>query len=125
MRDAFSTSDDEERNNVDEWANRSGRYNNLDVEQLFVDIEKSLFTGCEDFPVLSFLLRTMHVMVTYKITNMTTDMLLQLLNEAFKFVNFLESYYEGEKYMYSLALGHESIHTFENDYALFCENEDM
>ena len=45
LRDAFATSDDEEHNE-DEGTNVTGRHNNPDVEQLFVDMEKPLFTGC-------------------------------------------------------------------------------
>ena len=48
LRVAFPSSDDEEYND-DEGTNISGRHNNPNVEQLFVDMEKPLFLGCEDF----------------------------------------------------------------------------
>ena len=89
-------------------------------------MEKPLFTGCEDFSVLSFLLRMMHVKVSCKMTNMAMDMMLQLLNEAFKSTNFPKNHYEAKQYLRSLGLGYESIHACENDCALFWkDNEDM
>ena len=60
-------------------------------------MEKPLFPRCEDFSVLSFLLRLMHVKVSCKMTNMVMDMMLQLLNEAFKSVNFPKNHYETKK----------------------------
>ena len=98
LRDAFPTSDDEERNN-DEGASVSGRHNNPDVEQLFVDMEKPLFPRCEDFLVLSFILRMMHVKASCKMANMIMDMMLQLLNEAFKYANFPKNHYEAKQYL--------------------------
>ena len=63
---AFLGSDDEGRNNANEGTNRSARHDDPDFEKLFDDLEKPLFTRCEDFSVLSFLLRMMHVKVTCK-----------------------------------------------------------
>ena len=60
-------------------------------------MEKPLFPRCEDFSVLSFLLRLMHVKVSCKMINMAMDMMLQLLNEAFKSVNFPKNHYETKK----------------------------
>ena len=59
-------------------------------------------------------------------TNMTIDMILRLLNEAVKSVNFPKNHYEAKKYRRSLGLGYEGIHECEKDCALFWkENEDM
>ena len=66
LHDAFLGLNDEGPNNADEWTNRSTRHDDLDVEKLFDDMEKPLFSECEDFSVLSFLLRMMHVNVTCK-----------------------------------------------------------
>ena len=126
LNDAFLGSDDEGGYNTDEGANRSGRHDDPDVEKLFDDMEKSLFLGCEDFSVLNFLLRMMHVKVTCKISNIAMDMMLQLLNEAFKMEILPKNHYEAKQYLRSLGLGYESIHVCKNDYALFWkENADM
>ena len=82
-------------------------------------MEKPLFTRCEEFLILRFLLRMMHVKVSCKMTNMTIDMMLQLLNEAFKSVNSLKNHYEEKKYLRLLDLRYESIHACENECALF------
>ena len=64
--------------------------------------------------------------VSCKMKNMAMDMMLQLLSEAFKSVNFPKNHYEAKKYLCSLGLGYGSIHACENDCALFWnENEDM
>ena len=101
------------------------RHSNPDVEQLFVDMEKPLFEGCEDFSVLSFLLRLMHVKVTCKMTNHAMDMILQLLNEAFKVAQLPKNHYEAKKYLRTLGLGYESIHACENDCVLFWKEHAM
>ena len=98
----------------------------LMLRNYLTDMEKTLFSGCEDFLVLSFLLRMMHVKVTCKMSNIAMDMMLQLLNEAFKMAILPKNHYEAKKYLCSLRLGYESIHACENDCALFLkENEDM
>ena len=60
-------------------------------------MEKPLFLGCEDFSNLSFLLRFMHVKITFMMTNMSMDMMLQLLCENFKHANFTKNHYEAKK----------------------------
>ena len=64
--------------------------------------------------------------LTCKMLNIAMDMMLQLLNEAFKTAILPKHHYETKKYMFSFGLGYESIHACENDCALFWkENEDM
>ena len=55
----------------------------------------------------------MHVKVSCKMTSMAMDMMLQLLNEAFKSTNFPKNHYEAKKNLRSLGLGYESIHAYE------------
>ena len=104
---------------VEDNDNQNTGQRNPDVEQLFVDMEKPLFGGCEDFSVLSFLLRMMHIKVTCKMTNTAMDMMLQLLNEAFKDAKLPKNHYEAKKYLRALGLGYESIHACQNDCILF------
>ena len=69
-------SDDEEHSNANKGANCSARHNNPNIKQLFVYMEKPLFPRCEDFLVLRFILRMMHMKVICKMTNMSIDMML-------------------------------------------------
>ena len=73
-------------------------------------MEKPLFFECKDFSILSI----MHVKVTCKMTNMSMDMMFQLLCEAFKHVNFPKNHYEANKYLHSIGLVYESIHAYEH-----------
>ena len=84
MHDTFLGSDDECGYDTDEKANCSARHDDPNVEKLFDDIKKPLFPRCEDFSVLSFLLRMMHVKVTCKMSNIAMNMMFLLLIEAFK-----------------------------------------
>ena len=102
LHDVFLGSDDEGRNNADEGINRSARHDDPDIEKLFDDMEKPLFPRCEDFLVLSFLLRMMHMKMTCKMLNIAMDMILQLLNEAFKMVILSKNHYEEKIYIYAL-----------------------
>lgn len=46
-------------------------------------------------------------------------MLLQLLNETFKYANFAKNHYEAKKYLHTLGLGYQLIYACENNCALF------
>ena len=89
-------------------------------------MEKPLFPSCEEFSVLSFLLNLMRVKVTSKWTNTLIDLLLSLLNRAFKDIKLPKSNSEAKKYLRRLSLGYESIQVCKWDYALFLkENAEM
>ena len=88
-------------------------------------MEKPLFSGCEDFSILSFLLKIMHVKVICKITNMV-DMMLQLLCEAFKHANFLKTITGQRNNLRVLVYIYKSIHAYDHNCALFTkENKDL
>ncbi|XP_023771177.1 uncharacterized protein LOC111919836 [Lactuca sativa] len=104
----------------------SNRSSNPNVDKLFADMEKPLFPGCENFSVLGFILRLMHVKATCKMTNVSMDMILKLLSEAFKDTIIRKTHYEAKKYLRTLGLGYESIHACKNDCALFWkENSEL
>ncbi|KAK9053298.1 hypothetical protein SSX86_029931 [Deinandra increscens subsp. villosa] len=123
LDDAFTRGvETESENNMDD----PNQHNNPNVDKLFVDMEKPLYPGCEDFSGLGFLLELMNVKVTCKMTNVSMDMILNLFSRAFKDANLPKNNYEAKKYLRTLGLGYESIHACKNDCALFWkENEKL
>ncbi|KAK9048338.1 hypothetical protein SSX86_032699, partial [Deinandra increscens subsp. villosa] len=116
LDDAFPQSvETESKNSMDNPHQR----NNPNVDKLFVDMEKPLYPGCEEFSVLGFLLELMNVKVTCKMTNVSMDMILNLFSRAFKDANLPKNHYEAKKYLRTLGLGYESIHACKHDCALF------
>ncbi|KAI3695493.1 hypothetical protein L1987_78490 [Smallanthus sonchifolius] len=61
LDDAFQTGNDADDENVWDNANFSDPRNNPNVEKLFVDMEKPLYPGCDEFSILGFLLELMNV----------------------------------------------------------------
>ncbi|KAK1427929.1 hypothetical protein QVD17_16681 [Tagetes erecta] len=116
LEDAFPTGGETESENINE---NDDIRNNRNVEKLFLDMEKPLYVGCGEFSVLGFLLELMNVKVTCKMTNVSMDMILNLLSRAFKDANFPKNHYEAKKYLRTLGLGYESIHACKHDCALF------
>ncbi|KAJ0865961.1 putative Transposase-associated domain-containing protein [Helianthus annuus] len=116
LDDAFPTGGETEAENFMEGASL---HNNPKVEKLFVDMEKPLYPGCDEFSVLGFLLELMNVKVTCKMTNVSMDMILNLFSRAFKDANLPKNHYEAKKYLRTLGLGYESIHACKHDCALF------
>ncbi|KAD2805218.1 hypothetical protein E3N88_38595 [Mikania micrantha] len=108
LDDAFHTNNEIEHENFRQDADFTERHSNPNVEKLFVDMEKSLFSGCDEFSVLRFLLELMNVKVTCKIINMSMDMISNLLSRAFKDANLPKNHYEAKKYLRTLGLGYES-----------------
>uniref|UniRef100_A0A251RXL6 Putative transposase-associated domain-containing protein n=1 Tax=Helianthus annuus TaxID=4232 RepID=A0A251RXL6_HELAN len=114
--DVFPTGGETEAENFMDGANLR---NNPNVEKLFVDMEKPLYPGCDEFSVLGFLLELMNVKVTCKMTNVSMDMILNLFSRALKDANLPKNHYEAKKYLRTLGLGYESIHACKHDCALF------
>ena len=64
--------------------------------------------------------------VTCKMSNIAMNMMLHLLNEAFKKTILPKNHYETKKYTRSLSLGYQPINACENYCSLFWKkNEDM
>jgi len=89
------------------------------VDKLFIDMEKPLYPGCDEFSVLGFLLELKNVKVTYKMINVAMDMILNLFSRAYKDPNLPKNHYDAKKYLRTLGLGYESIHACKHDCALF------
>ena len=51
-------------------------------DDLFIEIETELYSGCTKFSSLNFLVKLMHLKVTYKWTNNSFDSLLKLSKDA-------------------------------------------
>ncbi|XP_076910615.1 uncharacterized protein LOC143568318 [Bidens hawaiensis] len=116
LNDAFPMGGETEAENVRDDADQ---HNNPNVEKLFIDMEKPLYPGCEEFSVLGFLLELMNVKLTYKMTNVSMDMILNLFSRGYKDANLPRNHYEAKKYLRTLGLGYESIDACKHDCALF------
>nr|KAJ0192256.1 hypothetical protein LSAT_V11C800438740 [Lactuca sativa] len=110
LGDAFNVGYETEGGDGKNEFESSNRSSNPNVDRLFADMEKPLFPGCDTFSVLGFILRLKHVKVTCKMTNVSMDMILKLLSEAFMDTIIPKTHYEAKKYLRTLGLGYESIH---------------
>ena len=62
----------------------------------------------------------MHIKVLNRWTNKSSNMLLELLKDAFpNDTKILSSHYEARKKLNDLGLGYENIHVCKHDYAIF------
>ncbi|XP_023736915.1 uncharacterized protein LOC111884847 [Lactuca sativa] len=106
--------------NLDEGTSNtggSGVYD--DFEELLESVETKLYPGCT-FSFLDFLEKPMHMKVSNKWTDSSSDQLLELLHSAFPPDNKVpRSYYLAKKKLKKLGLGYESIHVCKNDCFLF------
>ncbi|XP_076906809.1 uncharacterized protein LOC143563057 [Bidens hawaiensis] len=69
LNDAFPMGGETEAENFRDDADQ---HNNPNVDKLFIDMEKPLYPGCEEFSVLGFLLELMNVKLTSELTRMQT-----------------------------------------------------
>ena len=89
-------------------------------DELFVDMETELYSRCQKFSSLNFLVKLMYLKVLNKWTNRSFDMLLKLLQETFiEGCKLPDSHYTFKKLLAKLGLWYESIHVCKNDCSLF------
>ncbi|XP_071912427.1 uncharacterized protein [Coffea arabica] len=104
--------------------NREGDFPVSEVEKFYKlidDSQQDLYSGCKNFPKLSFIIRLLHLKCLGKMSNKIFNMLVELLREAFPeaMTNLPSSYYEAEKLMNTLGLGYEKINACPNDCSLY------
>nr|KAJ0191099.1 hypothetical protein LSAT_V11C800424070 [Lactuca sativa] len=119
LGDAFHVEAEPEGVDDNDEVESYNRSSNPNVDKLFADMEKPLFQGCDTFSILGFILRLMHVKGTCKMTNVSMDMILKLLSEAFKDTIISKTYYEEKKYLRTIGVGYDSKDACKNDCALF------
>ncbi|XP_024025712.1 uncharacterized protein LOC112092834 [Morus notabilis] len=87
--------------------------------ELFDDLKKPLYHGCEKFLALTFVVKLMHMKVMNKCSNKMFDMLLKLLIETFPEAKLPSSHCETKSYLRTLGLGYEPIHACKYDCVSF------
>ncbi|RDX77161.1 hypothetical protein CR513_42757, partial [Mucuna pruriens] len=73
------------------------------------EIGDLLYEGCQKYSKLSFLLRLYHIKYLCGVTDTTMTMILELLKDAFEYVNIPNSFYEETKVMNKLGLNYTKI----------------
>ena len=92
--------------------------------KLLEDAQTELYPGCLKFSSLSFVVRLLHIKVLNKGTDKHTDMILQLLNEAFPQARLPSSYYQAKKLIEDLGFTYETWDACPNSCMLF-RKEDL
>ncbi|XP_071926137.1 uncharacterized protein [Coffea arabica] len=94
--------------------------------RLLSEAEKSIYSGCDKYSKLSFVVHILHLKTMNRWTCKSIDMLLKFLNQVFPMASIPSSYYDAKNLIRELGLKCEKIHACENDCALYWkENESL
>ena len=89
-------------------------------DKLLDDAQRPLYVGCE-YTVLSFVIKMLHVKVYNKWSNVSFDMVMNVLKDVLPKCDEIVPWtlYEAKKFLRDLGLGYESIHACKYDCTLF------
>ncbi|XP_028119495.1 uncharacterized protein LOC114316985 [Camellia sinensis] len=106
---------------IDEEPNSSERENLVKFIRLFDDARRKVYSECEKFSVLSFVIKMLHIKVYNKWGNKSFDMVMQVFKDILPKCHETVPWtlYESKKFLRELRLGYEAIHACKNDCILF------
>lgn len=89
-------------------------------ERLLKQAQRELYSGCEEFSVLTAVVELMHWKVLNQHSNRSYDQLMGILKRMLPKNNHIpETHYLANKVLKDLGLGYEKIHACKNDCVLF------